>query len=48
MNSWTQLITALSNANPMVLIAAVSVVALVVVGQCVRHMCKAFGTKGGK
>lgn len=41
MDAWANLIAALSSANPLVLVAFVCVVALLVVGECVRQFCKA-------
>lgn len=46
MDTWANFITALSGANPIVLVAFVCVVALLVVGECVRQLCKALSAKG--
>jgi hypothetical protein len=41
MESFTSFVTAISGANPLVLVTVVSVVALLVVLECVRQLCKA-------
>lgn len=41
MNTFTSFVTAISSANPLVLVTVVSVVALFVVLECVRQLCKA-------
>jgi len=40
-------VTAISSANPLVLVTVISVVALYVVLECVRQICKAL-SKGDK
>lgn len=35
-------VSSISNVNPMVLVTVVSVVALLVVGECVRQLCRTF------
>lgn len=41
MTTLVSFITAISNANPLVLVTVISVVALLVVGECVRQLCRA-------
>lgn len=41
MDTISSFVTAISSANPLVLITVVSVVALYVVLECVRQICKA-------
>lgn len=41
MEIFTAFISAISDANPMVLVTVISVVALLVVAECVRQLCKA-------
>lgn len=47
MNTFDNYVELLSNADPTVLIALVCIVALLVVGETVRQMCKAFGKREG-
>jgi hypothetical protein len=46
MDTLVNFVGLLSRADPTVLVAVVCVVALLVVGETVRQMCKAFGKKG--
>lgn len=41
MNTFVSFISAISNANPLVLVTVISVVALLVVAECVRQLCRA-------
>lgn len=47
---WSVLISTVSSIeNPLVVVAIVSMVAMVVVGQCVRYVCQVLSRKeGGK
>ena len=45
MSHFASFVSAISDANPLVLVTVISVVALLVVAECVRHFCKAL-TKG--
>lgn len=46
METLESLIGHLVQADPAVLVAVVCVVALLVVAECVKHLCKALGKKG--
>lgn len=41
MDTFVSFVSAISNANPLVLVTVVSVVALLVVAECVRQLCRA-------
>jgi len=47
MEIFTAFISAISDANPMVLVTVISVVALLVVAECVRQLCKAILSSKG-
>lgn len=46
MDTFVNYVGLLSKADPTVLVAVVCVVALLVVGETVRQLCKAFGKRG--
>lgn len=41
MSTFVSFVSAISNANPLVLVTVISVVALLVVAECVRQFCRA-------
>lgn len=41
MDTFTSFVSAISNANPLVLVTVISVVALLVVAECVRQLSRA-------
>lgn len=46
---WSMLLTTVTDLdNPLALVALVSVVAMLVVGQCVRYLCLVLSKKEGK
>lgn len=47
MSTFISFISAISNADPLVLVTVISVVALLVVSECVRQLCRAI-SKGDK
>lgn len=46
MDTFANFVGQLNSADPAVLVAVVCVVALLVVGESVRQLCKAFGKRG--
>jgi len=46
MQTWTNFVIALTNANPAVLVTIISIVALLVVGACVKHLANAIARRG--
>lgn len=45
MLTWTNLVIALTNADPAVLVTVIAVVALLVVGGCVKHLANAIAKR---
>jgi len=45
METWTNFVVALTNANPAVLITIIAIVALLVVGGCVKHLANAIAKR---
>lgn len=48
METFIAFVGVLTKADPTVLVAIVCIVALLVVAECVRQLCKTLGKKGGE